>query len=223
MASGERISTSIQEVVPYEKQIRINRRWGMDQGDGYFRKDNAVFATLRRIARRLDTLNLPYAVVGGLALYEHGYERFTVDVDLLVTPESLQIIHDRLEGLGYVPPLSGSKQLRDTETGVRIEFLVTGAFPGDGKPKPVAFPDPADVSIDLDGIKYINLPTLIDLKLASGMTGGLTRSKDIVDVVELIKIRPLPADLADQLNPFVRDRYLEMWRELQTPDPMDHQ
>ena len=28
-------------------------------------------------------------------------------------------------------------------------------------------------------------------------------------------------DLADQLHPFVRDRYQEMWRELQTPDPFD--
>ena len=113
----------------------------------------------------------------------------------------------------------GSKQLHDVESGVRIEFLITGGFPGDGKPKPVVFPDPATVSINAEGINYINLPTLIDLKLASGMTGGLRRGKDIIDVVELIKAIKLPSELADQLNPYVRDRYLEIWQDLQTPDP----
>jgi len=33
---------------------------------------------------------------------------------------------------------------------VRIEFLVSGQYPGDGKPKPVAFPDPADVAVKID-------------------------------------------------------------------------
>lgn len=191
----------------------------MDQGGNHFRKDNHVFHSLRRIAQRLNDLNLPYAVVGGLALFEHGFERFTTDVDLLVTADALKVIHDRLEGLGYLPPFSGSKQLRDTDNGVRIEFLVTGAFPGDGKPKPVAFPDPVEVGIESDGITYINLPTLIELKLASGMTGGVHRLKDFGDVVALMKARALTADFTDQLNPYVRDRYLELWRGLQEPDP----
>ena len=60
----------------------------------------------------------------------------------LVTREGLKAIHAHLEGLGYVPPFSGSKNLRDTEHGVRIEFLIAGEFPGDGKPKPVAFLSP---------------------------------------------------------------------------------
>ena len=191
----------------------------MNQGGWHFDKDSDVFKTLHRIARRLDDLGIPYAVVGGMALFEHGFRRFTADVDLLVTPEGLKEIHDRLEGLGYVPPFAGSKQLRDAETGVRIEFLVSGAYPGDGKPKPVAFPDPAEVGVDRDGITYLNLPTLVELKLASGMTGGVHRLKDFADVIELIKILDLPADFADQLNPYVRDRYAELWAGLQEPRP----
>jgi len=206
------------DVVPYEQ--RLDQDWvrALSEGSRYFEEKSAVQDTLRRLVRRLDALNVAYAVVGGLALYRHGYRRFTDDVDLLVTADSLKLIHDRLEGLGYVSPFTGSKQLRDTENGVRIEFLVTGGFPGDGKPKPVAFPDPAAVGVESEGITYINLPTLIDLKLASGMTGGIHRGKDLIDVVELIKATKLPATLADQLNPFVRARYLEMWSELQTPD-----
>ncbi len=205
------------ELIPYEKRLHEDRRWAMAQGGGYFRKDNDVFKTMYRIAGRLDALGIPYAVVGGMALFEHGFERFTDDVDLLVTPENLKVIHERLEGLGYVPPFTGSKQLRDVESGVRIEFLISGAFPGDGKPKPVAFPNPADVGIDRDGIVFLSLPKLIELKLASGMTGGIHRMKDFTDVVEMIKIRQLPADFAEQLDPYVRGRYLEFWTALQEP------
>ena len=87
-----------------------------------------------------------------MALFGHGLRRFTEDVDLLVTHESLKEIHQQPEGLGYLPPFRGSKNLRDTETGVKIEFLVTGDYPGDGKPKPVAFPDPAGFTLEKDGL-----------------------------------------------------------------------
>ena len=53
---------------------------------------------------------------------------------------------------------------------MRIEFLTTGEYPGDGKKKPVSFPDPRTVSFEADGISYIHLNKLVDLKLASGMT-----------------------------------------------------
>ena len=66
-----------------------------------------------------------------MAMFYHGYRRFTEDVDILVTREGLKEIHRQLDGLGYVPPFAGSKQLRDAELGVRVEFLVTGGFPGE--------------------------------------------------------------------------------------------
>ena len=56
--------------------------------------------------------------------------------------------------MGYTPPFAGSKNLRDTKTGVRIEFIVTGGYPGDGKPKPVSFPDPAKVATEIDGTQH---------------------------------------------------------------------
>jgi hypothetical protein len=154
-------------------------------------------------------------------MYRHGYRRFTDDVDFLVTPEGLKEIHERLEGLGYVPPFAGSKQLRDAETGVRIEFLISGGYPGDGKPKPVAFPDPSTVSVNIDGIDYLRIETLVELKLASGMTGGMHRQKDITDVIELVKALKLSREFGDGLNPYVRDRYLEIWTGLQEPTPLE--
>jgi hypothetical protein len=94
---------------------------------------------------------------------------------------------------------------------VRVEFLVAGQFPGDGLPKPVAFPDPGQVAEELEGIKYIGLPTLIELKLASGMTNP-QRIKDLADVQELIKALHLPREFTEQLNPFVQTKFLELWQ-----------
>ena len=182
----------------------------MTEASQFFEGKGSVQMTLRKITKRLDDLGIPYVVVGGLALFEHGFRRFTEDVDLLVSATSLHRIHQELDGLGYVPPFTGSKHLRDTESGVRIEFLIEGQFPGDGKPKPVAFPNPQLVAEERDGIKYLQLPRLVELKLASGMSNS-QRLKDLSDVVEVIKLLGLPPGFEAQLNPYVRDKYRELW------------
>src|SRR5439155_1921901 len=97
-----------------------------------------------------------------MGMFAHGFRRFTEDVDLLVTSESLKRIHAELEGRGYLPPFAGSKNLRDADTGVRIEFLVAGEFPGDGKPKPVAFPDPQEASVEVRGVRCLSVPYLVE-------------------------------------------------------------
>ena len=143
-------------------------------------------------------------------------DRFTEDIDLLVTKNDLQIIHEKLEGLGYVTPFTNSKSLRDAQLGVKIEFLTAGEYPGDGKPKPVSFPNPQQVSFEAEGISYIKLPTLVELKLASGMTNP-GRLKDLADVLELIKILRLPVEFANQLDPFVQDKFRELWMAAEEP------
>jgi len=200
-------------VVPYEKRMGENWEWAMSEASLFFEGKGKVQETLRRIAQRLNKHQIPYAVAGGMALFFHGHRRFTEDVDLLVTREALQQIYERLEGLGYTRPFATSKHLRDAETGVKIDFLLTGYFPGDGKPKEVAFPDPESVAQEFNGIQFVNLPTFITLKLASGMT-GTDRDKDITDVVELIKSKNLSESLAEQLAPSVRDKFREIARRV---------
>ena len=202
----------------YERGIYQDRRWGMDEGDRHFRREGAVFDAMRRIARKLEALGVPYAIAGGMALDAHGFRRLTVDVDILISRRDLAIIHEKLEGLGYLPPFERSKNLRDTEHGVRIEFLIAGEFPGDGRPKPVAFPDPADVAVRIGGENFLDLPTLVELKLASGMTNP-GRLKDLGDVQELIHAAGLPAEFVEKLNPFVREKYAELWEGLRADLP----
>jgi hypothetical protein len=198
----------------YEQKLNRDVRLALREGSMHFEKESAVFTTLQRICGKLDELRIPYAVAGGMALFLHGFRRFTEDVDILVTKDGLLAIHHHLEGLGYVPPFAGSKNLRDTDTGVRIEFLVAGQHPGDGKPKPIAFPDPESVGVDIGGVTVLNLPALVQLKLASGMTEP-GRLKDLADVQELIVALRLSEEFAEQLDPFVRQKYQEIWAAVQ--------
>ncbi len=201
-------------MLTYEQKLSEDFQWALREGSMHFEERSAVHQALAKVARRLNEAGIPYAIVGGMALFFHGFRRFTEDIDILVTAAGLEAAHRELQGLGYVHPFEGSKQLRDAEHGVRIEFLVAGQFPGDGKPKPVAFPDPARVAVERDGIRFINLPALLELKLASGMTNP-ARLLDLGDVQRLIQALHLPLDMADQLNPYVRDRYRELWQTVQ--------
>lgn len=175
----------------------------------FFMGDDSVHRSLRRIAGRLDELGIPYAVVGGMALVAHGYVRTTVDVDVLLPAGGLERVHGQLAGRDYLPPFAGSRDLQDTQTGVRIEFLVCGEFPGDGRPKPVAFPDPAQASVVVDSISYLALERLVELKLASGMTHA-GRIKDLADVQELIRVLGLDPAFAERLDAYVRPKFAEL-------------
>jgi hypothetical protein len=168
----------------------------------------------------LKELEVPYAVAGAMALVAHGYDRTTVDVDLLVSKESLAHLHKSLHGQGYLPGFAGSKALRDVETGVRIDFLVAGGFPGDGQPKPVSFPDPTTASVEIDGIRYVSLERLVELKLASGMTNP-GRIKDLADVQELIRVLRLDAAFSGKLDSFVRSKYAELWNGVASAGEME--
>jgi hypothetical protein len=54
----------------------------MRQGD--------VYDSVRRLARRLADERIDYAVIGGLAVVEHGYRRATEHIDVLLTEDGLR-------------------------------------------------------------------------------------------------------------------------------------
>ncbi|MCM3900792.1 MAG: nucleotidyltransferase family protein [Pyrinomonadaceae bacterium] len=181
-----------------------------EEGRRYFVGQGTLNNTLAQLAADLNEHGIPYMVIGAVALLAYGYPRFTEDIDLVLTPEGLEVFHRELIGLGYVPAFPGAKKrLRSTRDGVTIEVMTTGEFPGDGKPKPVSIPEPSTASTEIDGIQVVTLAKLIELKLASGMTAS-DRLKDLADVQELIKIRGLQPEFADQLDPYVRGKFLEL-------------
>ena len=178
-------------------------------------KEGKVHHTLKRLAQMLEAESIPYAIVGGMALNLLGYTRETVDVDILLTPQGLERFQEQLVGKGYVPAFSGARtSFLDAETRVKVEVLIAGEYPGDGRPKPVAFPEPEAVSVERDGYRVIALEKLIELKLASGMTAP-HRLRDLADVQDLISLLELPLELAERLDESVRNEYRRLWETVQ--------
>jgi hypothetical protein len=164
---------------------------------------------LRKLCATLESDGIPYAIAGAMALNAHGYRRVTTDVDVLLTRHGLAAFKAKHLGRGWVERFPGSKGLRDAENNVKIDVLIAGDYPGDGKPKPVAFPDPT-VAIRGDEVMLLPLERLVELKLASGMTNS-DRMKDLADVQELIRAVRLPLELEDALDASVRSKYAEIW------------
>jgi len=180
------------------------------EGLRFFMGEGILNETLRRVARDLENHDISYIVIGAIALNSYGYRRFTEDIDLILTREDLEKFRNELVGRGYRPAQTGAtKKFRTTAGNVTVEIITSDEFPGDGKPKPVRFPNPNDNEVEIDGIKTLSLEKLIELKLASGMTAP-HRLKDLADVQELIKIKNLTADYAEELNSFVREKFLEL-------------
>ena len=184
----------------------------LKEASEFYNAQGNVYDTLRRLAARLDAEKIPYAIIGGMALAAHGFVRMTQDIDILMTADGLALFRARCIGKGYLPAFADAqKTFRDTATSVRIEILTTGEFPGDGKPKPVAFPDPASAAIEHENLRVITLEKLIELKLASGMSAP-HRLRDLADVQDLIVALKLPEDFAERLDLSVRSKFVELWR-----------
>ncbi len=205
----ETISPTIASPI-YIERLSKDTDFAMAEISRFFESEGKVYETLRRITTKLESLGVAYAVSGGLALGRYGFVRATDDVDILTSRDGLSMVHERLNGLGYVHVFRGSKAMRDVTSGVKVVFLISGQFPGDGKPKPVAFPDPEEAGVLKDGIRFLRLEPLIELKLASGMTAE-HRGKDLIDVQELITRAGLDCDFAGQLAPYVRDAFHQCW------------
>jgi hypothetical protein len=212
---------TVEEIAGYSSRMGAAAVWaGAEYAERFFMGTADVQQAMRKLVAALDELAIPYAIVGGMALNEYGYQRVTVDVDVLLTREGLQRFKDTWLGRGYVEKFPGSRGMRDTELGVTIDVLLTGDYPGDGLPKPVAFPDPSTVAIRTGDLSVISLAKLVELKLASGISSP-QRMKDLTDVFELIKRAKPGRDLAQTLDPYVRAKYLELWDIAQVPDPME--
>ena len=180
------------------------------EGLKFFRGEGMLNDALKNLTDALDRNEIEYAMIGAVALNNHGYRRFTEDIDLLLTRSGLEKFTAKLVGLGYRPAFTGAtRKFRTTAENIPVEIITSGEYPGDGLPKKVQFPNPAEFFVVIDGVNTISLEKLIELKLASGMTAP-HRLKDLADVQELIKIKMLDKAYAEVLDEYVRPKFLEL-------------
>jgi hypothetical protein len=182
----------------------------------FFVGESPIQRAAVEIARRLNEAGIEHAIAGAICLGAHGVVRATEDVDVLITREGLDKFKQQWLGRGYENLRPGGKAVRDTVHGVKIDFLLTGDYPGNGQPKPIAFPEPAAVGVPAGPYRVVDLPRFVELKLASGMTAP-HRLQDLADVLRLIEVRQLPAQFSEQLDPYVRRKFDELWQSAQHP------
>jgi hypothetical protein len=178
----------------------------------FFQGKDEVHKSMHRIVRRLERAGIPYAVVGGMAVFLHHYRRTTNDVDILVSPEGLEEFRNKFVGKQYKTVEGRSRRFVDRNNDITIDLLVTGGFPGSGKRGPIAYPSPEEVSEVIGKVRVINLVTLIQLKLAA------RRYQDFADVVNLIRAHNLDESFLSNLHRTLRKDFIECLEEKRRED-----
>jgi hypothetical protein len=185
---------------------------GLREIDMFFQGRDPVHQTLRRLVKRLQKAGIPYAVVGGMAVFAHRYRRTTDDVDVLLTPRGLDQFRELFVPKHYEAWPKRRRRFTDRISKITVDFLVAGLFPGSGKPGPVVYPDPETVQTEIEKTQIVNLPTLVELKLAA------RRHQDFADVVNLIRFNNLNESFGEQLNASIRRDYIECLEEKRRED-----
>src|SRR5262245_2384446 len=107
--------------------------------DQFFAGKDPVHKSLRRLIRRLEKAGIAYAIMGGMALNMHRYRRVTTDVDVLLTAAGFAEFKNRFVPKKYQSVAGRGRRFIDRVNQVQIDILVTGHYPGTGKPGPIAF------------------------------------------------------------------------------------
>jgi hypothetical protein len=180
--------------------------------DMFFEKRDPVYQTMRRLAKELEKAGIPYAIMGAMAVNVHGARRTTDDVDILLTREGLERFRQKFVGKKYEQVEGRLRRFRDKKNGVGVDVLVTGHYPGRGGPAPFAFPDPEAASAEIETVRVVTLPQLIQLKLAA------RRHYDFGDVGFLIRVHKLDESFLKQLHPAVHGDFIECLEENRRDD-----
>ena len=168
----------------------------------------SLWDAARHAHELLAEAGLPHAIVGGVAVCLHGYQRNTVNVDLLVGRDEAPRVRAALEAAGW--KWNDERTEIQSPSGVVLQFLMAGDKAGIDAV--VRFPDPADAEAvtELEGLPVLTLARLIESKLACGQ-GNLRRThKDFADVVELIAVHRLSRSFARHLHSTLRDAFCEL-------------
>lgn len=170
--------------------------------------NESLWETAKTCHELLTDAGISYAVAGGVAVCLHGYQRNTVDLDLLVQPGQAEAVRNAFAAASFAWN-EDDHEFR-TPGGIAIQFLVAGERAGKGSD--VCFRDPDDpgVVIEREGLSVLSLATLIESKIASGQANLRRTHKDFADVVELIAKHELSRDFASHLHKSVRATFRQL-------------
>lgn len=139
-------------------------------------------------------------VVGGVAVALHGFPRHTGDIDIY--SDDFWETHELLEAHGI---MWDGKRREHVIDGVAIHMVGDDSL--GGAPKRIS---------TIQGVKVIGLADLVRGKLTVGLD-EVKRRKDILDVLELIRVVPLRKDFAAKLPTKLRTPFKALVDDVHGP------
>ena len=141
---------------------------------------------VKAVDHLLAALRCESVVGGGWAVWHHGYVgRVTQDLDIVIPAVRIdELLHAAaVSGFEILPRQSGRwPKMRHRDTDIQVDIFPEGATPGTAsKAAPTTIPHPGTLGAERRALRYIPLPSLIELKLAAGRARGES------DVVELVR------------------------------------
>ena len=165
-------------------------------------------ASIEAIVRALNGADVPFLVVGGLAVVAHGYGRQTIDLDVVIRLDA-DVVHrafQALESLGYRPrvPITADGLSDATQ---RIQWIEEKGmtvlnFHSDEHgetPIDILVAEPFDFGDEFHSalvqelaagvpVRFVRLRTLLAMKVRAG------RPQDLADIAELRLANPEESD-----------------------------
>jgi hypothetical protein len=174
-------------------------------------ENDSLWQAALRCHAVLARARIPHAILGGVAVCLHGYQRNTVDVDLLIRRADSSVVRESLERESF--RWDENQKEFASPSGIAIQILIAGEPAG--KDAEVRLPDPADEGsvTDIEGLPVLRLSRLIESKIACGRGSVRRMHKDFADVVELIVHRRLNSAFARYLHKSLRGVYRELVRQ----------
>ena len=169
-------------------------------------------ASFNTICNALNTAEVPFLVVGGVAVIHYGYGRLTQDVDLVIRLQA-DVIHRAFEALktiGYTPSVpitaetfSNSELRKKWQTEKNMKVLKFWSNEHEETPIDLFVNEPFDfdeamkdseAQVTSKGVevRVVSLGTLLKMKADSG------RPLDLADIDELNLIHGRPSSYDDE-------------------------
>ena len=178
--------------------------------------NESLWNVAERCNALLSAAGIPYSICGGVAVCLHGYQRNTVDLDLVIRSGESEAVRRLLLNGGFSWDETNA-EFR-TPNGIAVQFLISGQKAG--KASEVMIPEPiGDLNVEQrEGLSVVRLSRLIEMKIACGMSNLRRTHKDFADVVELIAARNLDGSFARFLHKSLRPTFRDLVRNANTTD-----
>jgi hypothetical protein len=174
-----------------------------------------LMEVIRRFHALSSTYDLPYCVVGGMAVIRNGLLRTTGDIDILTLKKEWRKV---LPLKGEIS-CEGLDNCVDNKTGITIDIL----FADEDWEMVMEMPDPRKVGEydEKKGANFIGLHDLVQLKMAVYLSklkehGPATAAKDLGDVQGLMKnnLSKFSIETVGNYHPAVRKQCREAFEEV---------